>query len=96
MANKLDNLRPAWQKGQSGNIKGRKVGTRNRSTIIKELLMQGDNELQMHLAQLAKAIEKGDTNAYKAILESAYGAPVQTIEVNNTTNYPDWMDEGKS
>ena len=96
MANKLDNLKPAWKKGQSGNIKGRTVGSRNRSTIIKELLMQGDNEYKMHLAQLLKAIEKGDTNAYKAILESAYGAPIQTIEVNNTTNYPDWMDEGES
>ena len=92
---RLDNLKPFTKENQPAN-KGRKVGSRNRSTIIKELLMQGDNEYKMHLAQLLKAIEKGDTNAYKAILESAYGAPVQTIEVNNTTNYPDWMDESKS
>lgn len=92
---RLDNLKP-FSKEYQPKKTGRKVGSRNRSTIIKELLMQGDNEYKMHLAQLLKAIEKGDTNAYKAILESAYGAPVQTIEVNNTTNYPDWMDEGKS
>jgi len=92
---RLDNLKP-FSKENQPEKKGRKVGSRNRSTIIKELLMQGDNEYKMHLAQLLKAIEKGDTNAYKAILESAYGAPVQTIEVNNTTNYPDWMDESKS
>lgn len=91
---KEDNLKPAWQKGQSGNLKGKPKGSRNRSTIIKELLMTGDNEYKMHLAQLLKAIEKGDTNAYKAILDSAYGAPVQTIEQNNVHSYPEWMNEG--
>jgi hypothetical protein len=38
----------------------------------------------MHQAQINKAIEKEDTNAYKAVLDSAYGAPVQQIEQTNT------------
>jgi hypothetical protein len=34
----------------------------------------------MHQAQIEKAIELKDTNAYKAVLDSAYGAPVQQID----------------
>jgi hypothetical protein len=34
----------------------------------------------MHMAQINKAIELRDTNAYKAVLDSAYGAPIQQIE----------------
>lgn len=35
-----ENLRPApkWEKGQSGNPAGKKPGTKNRSTILAELL----------------------------------------------------------
>jgi hypothetical protein len=90
-----DNLKP-FSKDYQPEKNGRKKGSRNRSTIIKELLMTGDNEYKMHLAQLLKAIEKGDTNAYKAILDSAYGAPIQTVEQNNTHNYPEWMNESES
>jgi hypothetical protein len=77
-------IEPRWGKGESGNPAGRPKGRRNRSTILKELLDMDDNELKMHLAQINKAIEKEDTNAYKAILDSAYGAPVQQIEQTNT------------
>jgi hypothetical protein len=77
-------IEPRWGKGESGNPAGRPKGRRNRSTILKELLDMDDNELKMHLAQINKAIEKEDTNAYKAVLDSAYGAPVQQIEQTNT------------
>jgi hypothetical protein len=83
MANE-QNLRPAWKKGETPNPNGRPKGRRNRSTILKELLDMDDNELKMHLAQINKAIKKEDTNAYKAVLDSAYGAPVQQIEQTNT------------
>jgi hypothetical protein len=82
MANK-DNLKP-FGKNNNANPNGRGKGTRNRSTIIRELLALNDNELKMHQAQINKAIEKEDTNAYKAVLDSAYGAPVQQIEQTNT------------
>lgn len=84
MQNKIDNLKP-FQKGESGNLAGRPKGTRNRSTILKELLDLNDQELKMHQAQIDKAIELKDTNAYKAVLDSAYGAPVQQIEQTQTT-----------
>jgi len=83
MANE-QNLKPAWKKGENPNPTGRPKGVRNRSTILKELLALNDNELKMHLAQINKAITKEDTNAYKAVLDSAYGAPVQQIEQTNT------------
>lgn len=35
----LDNLKP-WQTGQSGNPTGRKVGSKNIATIVRELLEQ--------------------------------------------------------
>jgi hypothetical protein len=71
-----------YKKGESGNPNGRPKGSRNRSTIIRELLELNENELKMHLAQIKKAIDSQDTNAYKAILDSAYGAPKQTNETN--------------
>lgn len=83
MQNKIDNLKP-FQKGESGNLGGRPKGSRNRSTILKELLDLNDNELKMHQAQIDKAIQLKDTNAYKAVLDSAYGAPVQQIEQTQT------------
>ena len=76
-----ENLIPA-QKGEVRNPKGRGKGNKNRSTIVRELLELDENELKMHLAQIKKAIEKEDTNAYKAVLDSAYGAPKQTTDTN--------------
>ena len=69
-----------FKPGQSGNPNGRPKGKRNRSTILKELLDMNDQELKMHQAQIEKAIELKVTNAYKAVLDSAYGAPVQQID----------------
>tara|TARA_R100001530_G_C4190584_1_gene122049 strand:- start:128 stop:475 length:348 start_codon:yes stop_codon:yes gene_type:complete len=91
MANE-ENLIP-FKKGQSGNPKGRKKGSKNRSTLAKkwlevnqkaynditgleELLTQED---LMTLAQIKKA-KDGDVNAYKAIMDSAFGSPVQQID----------------
>ena len=73
-----------FKPGQSGNPNGRPKGKRNRSTILKELLDMNDQELKMHQAQIEKAIELKDTNAYKAVLDSAYGAPVQQIDNDST------------
>ena len=83
MADRLDNLKK-FEKGQTGNPNGRPKGARNRSTILRELLDLNDQELKMHQAQIDKAIKQKDTNAYKAVLDSAYGAPVQQIEQTQT------------
>ena len=72
---------------------GRPKGSKNRSTIAKYWLsieqdlknpLNGNTEKMsqedlMTLALIKKARE-GDVNAYKALMDSDYGAPVQQIE----------------
>jgi hypothetical protein len=91
--NKEDNLKPAWEKGESGNPAGRPKGSRNRSTIAKHWLevnqslknpLTGIEETMsqedlMTLALIKKARE-GDVNAYKALMDSGYGSPIQQID----------------
>ncbi len=91
MANE-ENLK-SWSPGQSGNPNGRPKGSKNRSTIARKWLdskekfknpLTGEIELLTQedittLAQILKARE-GDTPAYKALEDSAYGAPVQQID----------------
>jgi len=93
MANE-ENLKH-FNKGESGNPNGRPKGSRNRSTIVKELLefassqknvLTGEQETltqeqAITLAMLLKA-GKGDVNAYKALMDSCYGAPKQTTDTN--------------
>ena len=102
MANE-ENLIP-YKKGQSGNPKGRPVGSKNRSTIAKKWLsveqdlknpLTGDKETMsqedlMTLALIKKARE-GDTQAYQKLLDSAYGAPLQQViqEIVEQPLFPD-------
>jgi hypothetical protein len=86
-------IEPRWEKGESGNPNGRPKGSKNRSTIARRWLevnqnlknpLTGENETMsqedlMTLALIKKARE-GDVNAYKALMDSGYGAPVQQIE----------------
>ena len=92
MADKLDNLKP-FEQGESGNPAGRPKGSRNRSTIAKHWLevnqslknpLTGIEETMsqedlMTLALIKKARE-GDVNAYKALMDSGYGSPIQQID----------------
>ena len=89
-------LKP-FEKGESGNPNGRPKGAKNRSTIARYWLeinqklknpLTGQDETMsqedlMTLALIKKARE-GDVNAYKALMDSGYGAPVQQIEQNTT------------
>jgi hypothetical protein len=91
MANK--DITPRWEKGESGNPAGRPKGSRNRSTIAKHWLevnqslknpLTGVEETMsqedlMTLALIKKARE-GDVNAYKALMDSGYGSPIQQID----------------
>lgn len=95
MANK--DIQPRWKKGESGNPNGRPKGAKNRSTIARYWLdvnqklknpLTGSEETMsqedlMTLALIKKARE-GDVNAYKALMDSGYGAPVQQIEQTTT------------
>jgi len=94
--NKKDNLKPNWEQGESGNPNGRPKGSKNRSTIAKYWLevkqnlknpLTGENQTMsqedlMTLALIKKARD-GDVNAYKALMDSGYGAPIQQIEQTN-------------
>lgn len=96
MADRLDNLKP-FEKGESGNPNGRPKGAKGRATIARYWLeinqklknpLTGTEETMsqedlMTLALIKKARD-GDTNAYKALMDSGYGAPVQQIEQTNT------------
>jgi hypothetical protein len=109
MAKREDNLKPAWTKGESGNPAGRPKGAKNRSTIARKWLevnqslknpLTGDQETMsqedlMTLALIKKARE-GDVAAYKALMDSGYGAPLQQIEQTNIEQplFPDVSNEG--
>lgn len=84
-----------FKKGKSGNLSGRPKGSKNRSTIARQYLdlitkhknvLTGEiesltQEEMITLAMLNKA-SKGDVNAYKAVMDSAFGAPKQTTDTN--------------
>ncbi len=96
MANREDNLNPAWKKGESGNPKGYPKGKKNRSTIAKKWLeasqkkenvLTGEIEKLSHedlmtLAQIQKAIEDQDVQSYKALMDSAWGGVIQQNDMN--------------
>jgi len=79
------NLVP-FPKGKSGNPNGRPKGTKNRTTLVRELLeMEStfNNPLteqseklsyaeQIIIAQIAEA-RKGNVQAFKELMDSAYG-----------------------
>ena len=95
---KEDNLKPAWEKGESGNPNGRPKGAKNRSTIARYWLevnqnlknpLTGESETMsqedlMTLALIKKARE-GDVNAYKALMDSGYGAPETHSDITLNT-----------
>lgn len=102
-----------FKEGQSGNPSGRPKGSRNRSTVAREMLdliikdvdpltvigkgdvaeiaaalglseeetqlIESNAEEFITLAMIAQA-KAGDVAAYKALMDSAYGTPKQTLE----------------
>jgi len=89
-------IEPRWEKGESGNPNGRPKGAKGRATIARYWLEVNQNlknpitgeqenmsqEDLMTLALIKKARD-GDVNAYKALMDSGYGAPLQQIEQTN-------------
>lgn len=89
-----------FKAGQSGNPAGKPVGSKNRSTIARkwlEIMSKESNPMTgiieklsyediITLAQIKKAKDEADTAAYKALQDSAYGAPKQEIESATTGN----------
>jgi len=105
-----ENLRPA-QKGEVRNPNGRPKGAKNRSTIARQWLevnqslknpLTGEQETMsqedlMTLALIKKARE-GDVAAYKALMDSGYGAPLQQVEqtITELPLFPDVQEDNSN
>jgi|TARA_R110001583_G_scaffold121731_4_gene272909 hypothetical protein len=103
MAN-TDNLKN-WEKGQSGNPKGRPKGSLNRNTIAKRWLKtiqkyknpisHDDEDLSqediMTLALINKA-RKGDARAYSELMNSAYGKAKESVDITQFIEQPLFLD----
>jgi hypothetical protein len=97
-AKRLANLKP-FPKGQSGNPNGRPEGTRNRSTVLKELLSQvcdftnpltlrketADLETQVMTALVARG-RRGDVTAIREILDTVYGKVSDKNELSGSVD----------
>tara|TARA_R110000868_G_scaffold13143_2_gene61773 strand:- start:2754 stop:3101 length:348 start_codon:yes stop_codon:yes gene_type:complete len=99
-----------FKKGESGNPAGYPKGQPNRSTAAKRILAisrTASNDITDELEKLSQEeiitirmaieAENGNVNAYKALMDSAYGSPVQQIEQTTIDmNLPEWLKDGES
>lgn len=77
----LQNLKPNWQPGQSGNPLGRKHGSIGIKNRVRNALLSHDKEgkekIDEMIAVFVKKALKGDVAAFKLLLEINYN---ETIE----------------
>lgn len=91
-----------FKKGQSGNPLGREKGVPQRSTIAKRWLSVNQNlknpitNLVENMSQedimtlsLIKEAREGNVNAYKALMDSAYGAPKHDVSLSGNIHLSD-------
>jgi|ERR1051326_1134559 hypothetical protein len=97
-AKRVANLKP-FQPGQSGNPAGRPEGTKNRATVLKELLEMVSDftnpltlqkqtatlETQVLVALVAKA-KRGDVTAIREILDTVYGKVSDKQELSGSVD----------
>lgn len=83
-----ENLNP-FVPGQSGNPNGRRKGSKNRSTIVREILELMHESGQTYEYAGTKAIADkmvaGDVQAWDKLMDSGYGKVKDTSEVDVTT-----------
>jgi hypothetical protein len=98
MSNPIPNNKP-FKKGESGNPNGRPKGSRNKSTMYRDILeimesmtnpLTGDVQNlslaeRLIIVQALKGLD-GDFNAYRDLMDSAYGKNPDTAKVDHTTN----------
>lgn len=102
VGNKKPPKHSRFKKGESGNPAGRPPG-RNTKALLRELLqtvLDKENPVTketgkftaedlMHLKQIAKAINEGDTRAYEAVLDRIDGRPTQAFGNDPDNPLPD-------
>lgn len=92
------NLKPI-KKGEVRNPKGRIKGSKNMTTILREILemkvdyqdptWKNKQKVTKKYVMIAKIIElamKGDIRAYENIIDRLEGKPVQQIDQNTVVN----------
>ncbi len=98
MANEENLLNSPERAREVGKLGGRPKGSKSTKTIIRKYLeavadmknpMSGDFENlsywdAMVLKQIAKAIKKGDTNAFRELIDRLDGKPKQEVDQNVT------------
>jgi len=66
--NKYPNLKP-WQPGQSGNPAGRKPGSKNMSTIVRELLDEEASVDMLAKSSIAELVQDTPTSYARAVVQ---------------------------
>jgi hypothetical protein len=81
-----------WQPGQSGNPKGKKLGTRNRKTVIMEALRRIADangmtpealEEMLQASGIEQAIKRGSFFHYKEISDGLYGKITDKMDLTS-------------
>ena len=91
-----------WTKGQSGNPKGKPKGSKDSRTVLNEffeVVLQGEDPITgkkgeftirelLFAKQISKALNDGDTTAFKELMDRYEGKAKQTssISVNQSHN----------
>jgi hypothetical protein len=89
--NPIPNNKP-FQKGQSGNPKGRpKSPLRDIKEVLKDLLSQEKNNSQLIDGLMTVVVNKalkGDLKAVEMLLSYTYGKPTQKTEITGAEGAP--------
>jgi hypothetical protein len=94
----FENLRPPWEKGQSGNPSGNPKGYLKLSTILQQRLAEGDNYVKLidrliKIATSDTSKENDSLSAIGEILDRLEGKAVAKVE--NAITFNDQIAEIK-
>lgn len=84
-----------FKKGQSGNPQGRPKGALNKATAFRSAIEKTvtPNQISKTMKALYEYALKGDAQCARIFLEYSVGKPKQQIEIEDTTDYQNIIDE---
>ena len=86
---RMKNLKPAWKKGESGNLKGHPKGQKNYATLRREAIIElgklnnktpEEIEIMLHSKGLSEAL-KGNYQFYKDDLDRLHGTAQNNVNL---------------